>query len=233
MARGWSRWPPGRRAAAGPGARRPLAAALLTLLALPGCTAGAPGAASPAAGISSPPAVTAVLGLGGAPAAAHPLMLAHPVRLPALVLTDTSGAPYDLAARTRGRATLLYFGYTRSPDVAPTTLTDLAIAVRRLPADLAERVVVVMVSTDGGYDTPTRLGRWLAMFGPEFVGLSGRPDQVAALEHAVGAPMVPAPGGHTRSADVLAVGTTGSATYALASEPPPDQVVAALRELLS
>lgn len=232
MARGWPRTrshPPGL-GAAGLGAAALLAAALL---ALSGCTAGAPGAASAAPGTPSPGAVTAVLGLGGAPAAAHPLMLAHPVRLPALVLTDTTGAPFDLAERTHGRATLVYFGYTRSPDVVPTTLTDLAVAVRRLPAALADRVVVVVVSTDTGYDTPTRLGRWLAMFGPAFVGLSGPATRVAALEHAVDAPMVPAPGDHTRSADVLAVGPGGSATYALASEPPPDQVVAALRGLLS
>lgn len=46
----------------------------------------------------------------------------------------------------------VYFGYTNCPDVCPTTLADWAVALRRLPTDLAARVGTVMVTVDPDRD---------------------------------------------------------------------------------
>ena len=56
---------------------------------------------------------------------------------PAGTLTDTGGKPYDLAARTAGKAVLLYFGYTHCPDECPTTMADVAAATRSREATTA------------------------------------------------------------------------------------------------
>ena len=58
------------------------------------------------------------------------LDLAEPYRRPTFTLTDTTGAPYDFQAATAGRPTLLFFGYTNCPDVCPTTMADVAVALR-------------------------------------------------------------------------------------------------------
>ncbi|NEK93369.1 SCO family protein [Modestobacter muralis] len=104
---------------------------------------------------------------------------------PALVLTDTDGRPYDLQADVDG-VTALFFGYTRCPDVCPTTMADLATAVRELPAGARERVDVVFVTEDPDSDTPAVVREWLDRFDEDFIGLmggQGRTDQVLDQLH--------------------------------------------------
>src|SRR5829696_8229321 len=48
---------------------------------------------------------------------------------PAFTLTDTEGRPYDFAAETQGRLTLLFFGYTSCPDVCPVHMATLSAAL--------------------------------------------------------------------------------------------------------
>ena len=107
--------------------------------------------------------------------------LPEPYRRPSFTLTDTTGAPYDFRAATSGRPTLLFFGYTECPDVCPTTMADVAVALRGLEPDLAEQVQVVFVTTDPATDTPQVLGEYLDRFDADlptqFIGLTG--DQAA------------------------------------------------------
>ena len=77
----------------------------------------------------------------------------------------------------KGRYTLLYFGYTYCPDVCPTELTLIAQALDRL-GDLRKRFRVVMVSVDPERDTPEVLKEYMANFGPQFIGLTGTPEQI-------------------------------------------------------
>ncbi|NJP46341.1 SCO family protein [Actinacidiphila epipremni] len=108
------------------------------------------------------------------------ISLDTPLAKPDLVLTDQTGKPYDLRKRTAGRALLLYFGYTHCPDVCPTTMADLALALRRLPSGTA-RPDVVFVSTDPQRDTPGRLKSWLGLIDTRFTGLTG---DFATIQHA-------------------------------------------------
>ncbi|MEY9870734.1 protein SCO1/2 [Streptacidiphilus sp. MAP12-33] len=105
---------------------------------------------------------------------------------PAVTLTDTSGKPFDLVAGTRGKAMLLYFGYTHCPDVCPTTMGDIAVAVSKLPKDQQDRIDVVFVTTDPARDTPAGIRTWLNAFNPNFIGLTGDIDTIIAAAKSVG-----------------------------------------------
>ena len=88
-----------------------------------------------------------------------------------LHLTDHNGRPRSLAD-FRGKAVVLFFGYTHCPDVCPTTLSDLARAMRLLGADAA-RVQVLFVTVDPKRDTAELLRQYVPAFDPSFLGLSG------------------------------------------------------------
>ena len=99
--------------------------------------------------------------------------------------TDITGAPYGQALQLvdhhgkprrledfRGKAVVLFFGFTHCPDICPTTLADIAQAVKSLGAE-AERVQVLMVSVDPERDTPESLAKYVTAFDPRFLALHG------------------------------------------------------------
>jgi protein SCO1/2 len=92
-------------------------------------------------------------------------------------LTDHMGKPRTLADY-RGKAVVLFFGYTQCPDVCPTTLSELAEAMKRLGPD-ADRVQVLFVTIDPERDTPALLAQYVPAFDPRFVGLYGDADATA------------------------------------------------------
>ncbi|MFF3288542.1 SCO family protein [Streptomyces sp. NPDC003023] len=101
-------------------------------------------------------------------------VLTQPYAKPDLVLTDTKGKKFDLREATKGRPTLIYFGYTHCPDVCPLTMSNLAIAKKQLPKADQDKLQVVFVTTDPERDTPAELGKWLPSAGdPSFIGLTG------------------------------------------------------------
>ncbi|CCG02019.1 SCO family protein [Blastococcus saxobsidens] len=135
----------------------------------------------------------------GAPAAVEApedeyagLDLAEPYRRPSMTLTDTTGAPYDFKAATGGKPTLLFFGYTNCPDICPTTMADIAVALRGVEPELAEQVQVVFVTTDPATDTPEVLGEYLDRFDADlptsFVGLTGDQAAIDQAQLAAGVP---------------------------------------------
>jgi protein SCO1/2 len=90
---------------------------------------------------------------------------------PDFQLTDHNGKPRTLAD-FRGKAVTLFFGYTQCPDVCPTTLADLAKAMKLLGPD-AQRVQVLFVTVDPKRDTPGLLRGYVPAFHPDFLGLYG------------------------------------------------------------
>ncbi|MFD7439816.1 SCO family protein [Streptomyces sp. NPDC059909] len=101
-------------------------------------------------------------------------VLDRPFEKPDLVLTDTKGQKFDFRERTKGRPTLIYFGYTHCPDVCPLTMSNLAIAKKKLPKADQDKLQVVFVTTDPERDTSAELAKWLPAAGdPTFVGLTG------------------------------------------------------------
>jgi len=88
-----------------------------------------------------------------------------------LALTGHDGKPRTLAD-FRGKAVVLFFGYTHCPDICPTTLVDMAEVMKKLGSDAA-RVQVLFVTLDPERDTPGVLAQYVPAFDPGFLGLSG------------------------------------------------------------
>ena len=88
-----------------------------------------------------------------------------------LELADTSGRLRRLD-EFRGKAIVLFFGFTQCPDVCPTTLADLAGVMKSLGRD-AERVQVLFISVDPERDTPDKLRDYVHAFDTHFVALRG------------------------------------------------------------
>jgi protein SCO1/2 len=119
------------------------------------------------------------------------IVLDQPFTKPDLVLTDTQGKKYDLRAETKGRPTLLYFGYTNCPDVCPLTMNNIAVAKKQLPKAEQDRLRVVFVTTDPARDTPAALGTWLKGIDPQVVGLSGDFTAIQTAARSVGITIEP------------------------------------------
>ena len=110
----------------------------------------------------------------------HVTVLDQPFTKPDLVLTDTAGKSYDLREETKGRPTLIYFGYTNCPDVCPLTMNNIAVAKKQLSKADQDALRIVFVTTDPDRDTPAALGKWLKGIDPEVVGLTGEFDTIQA-----------------------------------------------------
>ena len=94
-------------------------------------------------------------------------------------LVDMNGRKFT-EENLKGKYTLLYFGYTFCPDICPTELTIIAETLDRL-GDLRKQFRVVMVSVDPERDTPEVLKEYMSNFGPEFIGLTGTPEQIRKM----------------------------------------------------
>jgi len=94
-------------------------------------------------------------------------------------LTDPQGQARRLAD-FKGKAVVVFFGYTQCPDVCPTTLLSMREVLNRLGND-AGRVQVVFVTLDPARDTPQVLAEYVTAFHPSFVGLRGDEATIAAV----------------------------------------------------
>lgn len=86
-------------------------------------------------------------------------------------LTDHNGKVRTLAD-FRGKAVLVFFGFTQCPDVCPTTLAEMASVMKEL-GPLADRVQVLFISVDPERDTPELLSHYVPAFDSRFLGLVG------------------------------------------------------------
>jgi len=92
----------------------------------------------------------------------------------AIDLTDHNGKPRHLED-FRGKAVVVFFGFTHCPDVCPATLAEMAQVVKQLGAD-GERVQLLFVTVDPERDTREALARYVTAFDPRFLGLYGDLD---------------------------------------------------------
>jgi cytochrome oxidase Cu insertion factor (SCO1/SenC/PrrC family) len=96
------------------------------------------------------------------------------------------GGPFELTdqighrrtdADFRGKLVVLYFGYTYCPDVCPTELQSISLALDKLGA-AADTVQPLFITVDPGRDTPTRLADFVSSFHPRLIGLTGSPAEI-------------------------------------------------------
>jgi protein SCO1 len=98
------------------------------------------------------------------------------------------GGPYTLTNQDgqrvtdkdfAGRFQLIYFGYTFCPDVCPTELNTMSLALQQVGSRV--RIVPIFITIDPARDTPEALKAYLSAFGSDFVGLTGSDDEIAAV----------------------------------------------------
>lgn len=95
-------------------------------------------------------------------------------------LTDFNGQPRSLTDY-KGKAVVVFFGFTQCPDVCPTTMSEMA-QVKKLLGPDGDKLQVLFISVDPERDTPEVLKAYMASFDPSFLGLyAASPDALAAL----------------------------------------------------
>ena len=150
-------------------------------------------------------------------------------------LTASDGKPFT-QANLAGRPYAIYFGFTRCPEVCPTTLAKLARLRTRLGRD-GEKVAIIFVSVDPGHDKPADIGRYVTLFGTPITGLTGNDAQLAAIEKAYGVYVakVPQPGGDytiDHTAAVYLMGADGQFRTFLDHDETDEASLAKLKQLV-
>lgn len=145
-----------------------------------------------------------------APQLASGTWLSSPRTVTDFQLTDNLGHPFT-AHDLRGKASLVFFGFTHCPDVCPTTLVKLAQVKKAAPI---AGLQVLFVTVDPQRDTPTAVGLYVHAFDPDFIGLTGDPKDIDKVTKAfaVAALRVDLPGGDytmDHSAAVFLVNPSG------------------------
>lgn len=107
-----------------------------------------------------------------------------PRAAPEIALPASDGSAFALN-RYRGKVVVLQFGFTSCTEVCPVSLASLTQA-RKLLGPAAADVQVVFVTVDPERDNAARLRSYLASFDPSFVGITGTPVQMAAVQKAYG-----------------------------------------------
>ncbi|XXG87481.1 hypothetical protein AAC387_Pa11g2154 [Persea americana] len=73
----------------------------------------------------------------------------------------------------RGNWTLIYFGYTSSPDVGPEEVKKMAKAIDILESEQNPNIKPVFISIDPERDSPSHLRAYLEEFDTRIIGLTG------------------------------------------------------------
>ena len=150
-------------------------------------------------------------------------------------LIDDNGKPFT-DVDLKGKWHLVFFGYTHCPDVCPTALNDLSLALNKLGAKKS-KVGIVFISVDPERDTPAVLKSYVESFDGPIVGLTGTPAAVAqvAQDYKVYYAKHPrADGGYDmdHSALIYVMDPQGRFTATFTPDTPPDDIAARLRKLL-
>ena len=138
------------------------------------------------------------------PSALGPLILASVLFAFALIMSEpparatesgvTIGGPFTLSTPDgttvtdqtyRGKWLLVYFGYTFCPNSCPTTLLEVATALKKLGPH-APQVQPLFITVDPERDTPKVMQQYTASFDPRIVGLTGTQQQIAAAAQEYG-----------------------------------------------
>ena len=97
-------------------------------------------------------------------------------------LSDASGKKVT-DADFRGRYMLVFFGFTGCPDICPAGLQLISAALDKVGAK-ADKVAPIFISVDPARDTPQKVGTYVKNFNDRIVGLTGTPEEVAAVAKA-------------------------------------------------
>ena len=121
-----------------------------------------------------------------------------PARTPAEIMDilmwnrEPVGGPFELTDHTgrtrterdfRGQLILAYFGFTYCPDVCPTDLQAIGLALDKLGPDGAS-VQPLFISVDPERDTSEHLAEYVRLFHPRLIGLTGSAEVIRRAANA-------------------------------------------------
>lgn len=98
-------------------------------------------------------------------------------------LTNQDGQPVT-DATLKGKYSIVYFGYTYCPDVCPVDLQHLMSGYRlfeKQDPTRAAKIQPVFITVDPARDTPENVKKFVTQFHPKLMGLTGTPDEIAAV----------------------------------------------------
>ena len=145
--------------------------------------------------------------------------------------------PVSLADQ-RGKVVLLYFGYTFCPDVCPTSLVLVAQALGALSPEERQNVRAYFISVDPERDTPEVMRAYAPFFHPAIIGLTGSPQEIAAVSRLYGARYMKqksvdgAPYAVDHSSYTYVIGPDGKLAGRLPHAAPSSDIVALIRARL-
>lgn len=179
--------------------------------------------------------------IGDGPGQAEPAfyggVLDPPQQAPDFALIDQHGRPFRLRDHN-GKVVVLFFGYTTCPDVCPGTMAHYRRVKERMGED-AGRVEFVFITVDPDRDTQERLAEYVAIFDPEFYGLTGPQEALEQVWKAYGvyaerveAPDSPVGYWMNHTALSYVIDTEGNLRLAHLFGTPVEEVVADLQRLL-
>lgn len=105
--------------------------------------------------------------------------------LKAFTLLDHDQQTFNLD-RFKGKWSFMFFGYTNCPDVCPMGMKVMQGAWQQLPESLLNHSQMIFVSVDPGRDKPETMKSYVQYFHPDFVGVTGTPDQINILTRDIG-----------------------------------------------
>ena len=106
--------------------------------------------------------------------------------------TPSVGGPFTLVSTKgesvtdqsfRGKWLLIFFGYTSCPDVCPTALANVSVAIEKFGGDTS-RLQPLFVTVDPQRDTRDIMASYLQSFDPRILGLTGTPAQIDSVTKA-------------------------------------------------
>jgi protein SCO1/2 len=159
----------------------------------------------------------------------------------------TIGGPFTLTApggtmvseqTYRGKWLLVYFGYTSCPNTCPTSLLEISGALKRLGPD-ADKLQPLFITVDPRRDTPAVMGNYTQSFDPRIIGLTGTPQQVAAVAQEYGVYYVPHNNGPDGENDIIDHSTylylmdpDGKFVRGLDADTPDDRIAEVVRDAM-
>jgi protein SCO1/2 len=125
------------------------------------------------------PKVAALIGVAPSDPGGNQSLSGVPIGGP-FMLTDAKTGATVTDASYRGRWMLVNFGYTFCPDVCPTDLAKMVSALNGVGAAAAP-VTPIFITVDPARDSAVPLARYVGLFSPKLVGLTGTQAQIDAV----------------------------------------------------
>jgi len=167
------------------------------------------------------------------------LLYPQPKPLPDFTLQRSDGSVLVRKDWT-GRWRLLFFGFASCPDVCPTALATAKAARAQLRTQRPDLdLAVSFVSVDPERDTPQRLAEYAPFFHPSLIGVTGTPEQIAAVARMYGSSYRKQPKGPEgnyavdHSSVTYIIGADGKLAEMLQHGSPPESITAAINKALA